>query len=92
MWDAESAEGDESAERLFVGALGGLEVYASSQIYTAIGIMFVTDHFRVNAGNVEVGGGIETASGNNYLCVLRFICQRANDRFLGEEIEVYSGV
>ncbi len=46
--------------------------------------MFVTDHFGVNAGNINVSWSIETAPGDVYWGTFSLVVHSLNDRFLRE--------
>ena len=63
-----------------------LEIYASAQIHAIVGIVLVTDHLGVDAGNIEISRCVEATSSDDYLGVFGLICQAADDRFLIEEI------
>ena len=58
---------------------------AALEVYTAFGVMLVTYHFRVHASQIEVGGAVFAAAGEDHLGFGGLAQQGLHDWFYGKQ-------
>jgi len=61
-----------------------LVINATLKVYSSFGVMFMAYHFRVNASQIKIGGGVFAAASNYYFSVARFAQQGLHYRLNGQ--------
>ena len=72
--------------------LKSLIIHTPFEVHALLGVVLVADHLGVDAGQIEVGGLVFAAAGDDHFGFRWFAQQRLHDRFLRQQLQIHRWV